>query len=195
MSRPPSLGSSSKIPITTESSFKFKNIFEKALKEYNKKTKQNLIAHPLSTQLQRCDSPAAILNILQDQVDQFNQSRSADERLRKWLSPTINVLYAFSETLGEGISLVNVKRSISDLSLIAILQVFSPAKVIFAGAGVLLSVSDLVCLLVRVLVTPRVRRQPKTSKQAKISLSISLSASKISSDDSRFTRRSDQLPR
>ena len=109
MSRPPLPSSSSHTPITTESSSNFKNIFEKALKEYNKKTKQNLIAHPLSTQLQGCDSPAAILNILQDQVDQFNQSRSADERLQKWLSPTINVLYAFSETLGGGIGVVNVK--------------------------------------------------------------------------------------
>ncbi|KAH9022031.1 hypothetical protein EDB84DRAFT_1678531 [Lactarius hengduanensis] len=68
-----------------------------------------------------CDTPAAILIILQEQVDRFEQSRSADERLHKWLDPTINVLYAFSQTLGEGIGLV-----------------FSPAKVIFAGAGVLL---------------------------------------------------------
>ncbi|KAH9028257.1 hypothetical protein EDB84DRAFT_1498792, partial [Lactarius hengduanensis] len=38
-----------------------------------------------------------------------------------WLNPTVNVLYAFSAALGEGVGLV-----------------FSPAKVIFAGAGVLL---------------------------------------------------------
>jgi hypothetical protein len=137
---PPPTSSSSKTPTTTASSSDFKGIFEKALKAYNKKTKQDLTAHPLSTQLQGCDSPAAILNILQDQVDQFKQSRSGDERLQRWLNPTINVLYAFSETLGEGISLVNMNRSVDDLALIPTRQVFSPAKVIFAGAGVLLLV-------------------------------------------------------
>ncbi|KAI9434802.1 hypothetical protein H4582DRAFT_2130885 [Lactarius indigo] len=125
MSRSSAPSSSSKTPATTSSSSSsnFKIIFEKAIKEYNKKTKHDLTAHPLSTQLQPCDSPAAILTILQEQVDQYKQSRTADERLHKWLNPTINVLYAFSQTLGEGIGLA-----------------FSPAKAIFAGAGVLLLV-------------------------------------------------------
>ncbi|KAI9442864.1 hypothetical protein BJY52DRAFT_1420907 [Lactarius psammicola] len=121
MSQFPAPSSSSRTPATTASSSNFNVIFEKALKEYRKKTKQDLTAHPLAIQLQACDSPAAILTILQDQVDQFNQSQTGDERLHKWLNPTINVLYAFSQTLGEGIGLV-----------------FSPAKVIFASAGVLL---------------------------------------------------------
>jgi hypothetical protein len=89
------------------SSPSFKLIFEKALKAYTKKTKQDLTAHPLATQLQGCDSPAAIVIILQDQIDQFRQSQSGDERLQKWLNPTINVLYAFSATLGQGIGMVN----------------------------------------------------------------------------------------
>ncbi|KAH9002425.1 hypothetical protein EDB86DRAFT_307172 [Lactarius hatsudake] len=105
----------------TASSSNFKVVFEKALEAYQKTTKQDITVHPLASQLQACDSPAAILTILQDQVDQFIQSRSSDERLRSWLNPTISVLCAFSATLGEGVGLV-----------------FSPAKVIFAGAGVLL---------------------------------------------------------
>ncbi|KAF8258768.1 hypothetical protein EI94DRAFT_1814611 [Lactarius quietus] len=121
MSQSPAVGSSSKSHIPTTSSSNFNVIFDKALKEYKKKTKQKLTAHPLAALLDKCDSPAAILAILQDQVDQFNEDRSSDERLQRWLVPTINVLQAFSETLGEGISLV-----------------FSPAKVIFVGAGVLL---------------------------------------------------------
>ncbi|KAH9008467.1 hypothetical protein EDB84DRAFT_1681992, partial [Lactarius hengduanensis] len=108
MSQSSAPSSSSKTPATTPSDSNFKVIFETALKEYNKKTKQDLTAHPIATQLQACESPAAILTILQEQVDQFEQSRSGDEKLRKWLDPTINVLYAFSETLGEGVSLVNI---------------------------------------------------------------------------------------
>ena len=108
MSQSPAPGSSSEPPATTASTSNFNVIFEKALKAYKNKTRQRLTTHPLATQLDKCDSPAAILAILQDQVDQFNQSRSSDERLRRWLSPTINVLLAFTETLGEGISLVNI---------------------------------------------------------------------------------------
>jgi hypothetical protein len=101
-------GSSSKPPTPTVSSSNFNVIFEKALKEYKKKTREGLTVHPLATELNKCNSPAAILAILQGQVDQFNQSQSRDERLQRWLSPTINVLLAFTETLGEGISLVSI---------------------------------------------------------------------------------------
>ena len=94
--------------VATASSSSFNAIFEKALKAYTKKTNQDLTAHPLATQLHACDSPAAIVTILNDQIDQFRQSQSGDERLQKWLNPTINVLYAFSATLGAGVGLVNI---------------------------------------------------------------------------------------
>ncbi|KAN0133554.1 Ankyrin repeat-containing domain protein [Lactarius tabidus] len=113
--------SSSKTPTTATPSSNFNVIFDKALKAYKVKTKQDLATHPLAKQLNLCDSPAAILTILQDQVRHFEKSRSGDERLRRWLGPTINVLYAFTETLGVGVGIV-----------------FSPAQAVFAGAGVLL---------------------------------------------------------
>ncbi|KAH8992299.1 hypothetical protein EDB86DRAFT_3079276 [Lactarius hatsudake] len=96
-------------------------IFNVALKAYKKKTKKNLLAHPLAARLQSYNSPADILIVVQDKVEELDQSKSADERLSRRLNPTIDALYAFSPTLGEGVGLV-----------------FSPAKVIFAGAGVLL---------------------------------------------------------
>jgi hypothetical protein len=42
-------------------------------------------------------------------VDDLDQARKTDERLTNWLSPTINVLLAFSGTLSEGVSLVRLK--------------------------------------------------------------------------------------
>ena len=93
-------------PATTAPPSNFNVIFEQALNAYKIKTKQDLITHPLANQLQVCDSPAAILTVLQDQVHQFEQSRSGDERLRRWLNPTINVLYAFSEAIGLGVGVV-----------------------------------------------------------------------------------------
>jgi hypothetical protein len=87
--------------------------------------------------------------------------------LTKWLDPTVKVLYTLSETLGEGVSLVcpvilKCPRSV----FILILQVFSPAKAIFAGIAVILSV----CILftfVRFIVMLTALRQPKMSARAK----------------------------
>jgi hypothetical protein len=91
---------------TSTSSSNFQLIFNNALKAYERRTKKDLLAHPLAAQLQPCDSPSSILIVLQQQVQELNQSQSSDERLTKWLDPTVNVLYTLSETLGEGVSLV-----------------------------------------------------------------------------------------
>ena len=87
----------------------FQLIFSTALKAYERRTKTDILAHPLASQLRACNSPASILDVLQGQVDKLDQARRSDERLTKWLSPTINVLLAFSDTIGEGVSLVRLK--------------------------------------------------------------------------------------
>ena len=111
MSQRPSPVSLPQIPATTPSgsTSNIEGIFDAALKSYKKKTKKDLRSHDLFKQLDRCDSPAAILALFQ--ASQFNQT-GGDDRLKKWLVPTINVLYAFSETLGEGISMVNIDYSV-----------------------------------------------------------------------------------
>ena len=98
--------STSSFPVepTPSSSFNFQAIFSAAVNAYEKRTKKDLLIHPLASQLQACDSPTSILAVLQGQVD--DQARNSKERLTKWLIPTVNVLLAFSDTLGEGISLV-----------------------------------------------------------------------------------------
>ena len=86
----------------------FQVIFDAALKSYQKQTKKDLLVHPLASQLQSCDSITAILAILQDQVREFDKSRSGDERLTNWLGPTVNVLCAFSAAVSGGVSLVSL---------------------------------------------------------------------------------------
>jgi hypothetical protein len=100
----------SQVPPTpsTSSLANFQSVFNAALERYENKTKKRLLTHPLSAQLQSCDSPAAILSLLQGLVQQFDQGRSSDERLNSWLNPTVNVLSAFSATLGEGAGLVSL---------------------------------------------------------------------------------------
>jgi hypothetical protein len=95
---------------TAATSLRCQAIFHAAVKTYQKQTKNDLIAHPLASQLQSCDSTSAIIAILQDQVQEFDKSRSGDERLTKWLSPTVNVLTAFSATVAGGVGLVSLDR-------------------------------------------------------------------------------------
>ena len=90
------------------SSSNFQSIFDASLQSYNNKTKNKLLDHPLATQLQSCDSPNAILSVLQDLIQQFDQRRTSDERLKNWLNPTVNVLFTFSATLGDGVGLVSL---------------------------------------------------------------------------------------
>ncbi|KAI9449038.1 hypothetical protein BJY52DRAFT_1228002 [Lactarius psammicola] len=59
--------------------------------------------------------------MLRAQFQTFDRIQIANERWTKWLDPTVNVLYAFSATLGNGVGLI-----------------FPPSNVIFAGIGVLL---------------------------------------------------------
>jgi hypothetical protein len=103
-------------PWRPSSSANFQSIFNASLQEYDNKTKNNLLDHPLAAHLQSCDSPNAVLTVLQDLVQKFDQRRASDDKLNNWLNPTVNVLYAFSNTLGEGVSLVSPNsRSLYDL--------------------------------------------------------------------------------
>ena len=97
----------SQTPTTSSASSHFQTIFQAALKSYKKQTKKDLLAHPLTSQLQSCDSTNAIIAVLKDQVREFDKSRSADERLTKWLGPTVNVLCAFSAAISGGVGLVS----------------------------------------------------------------------------------------
>ena len=90
----------------------FQLIINNTLDKYKKRTKNDLLAHPLAAQLQSCDSPAAILAILHQQVQGSDQSQSSDERWSGWLDPTINVLYVLSSTLGAGVSLVCLRAEL-----------------------------------------------------------------------------------
>ncbi|KAH9014001.1 hypothetical protein EDB85DRAFT_894151 [Lactarius pseudohatsudake] len=107
--------------LRVSSTSNFQSILDKALIEYKKKTGKDLITHSLADQIKNCDSPEAILTVLQGKANELKRSQSSDDRLTKWLTPTVNILSAFSSTLGDGVS-----------------TVFPPSKVIFSAIGILL---------------------------------------------------------
>jgi hypothetical protein len=93
---------------TTSTPSNFQLILDNALKAYNKCAKKDLLKHPLADRLEACKSPSSILSMLQEQV-QDNGSQRSNERLTKWLDPTVNVLYAFCGSLGEGVGFVSFR--------------------------------------------------------------------------------------
>ncbi|KAH8982520.1 hypothetical protein EDB92DRAFT_1640898 [Lactarius akahatsu] len=113
--------SSTGSPQASSSTPNFQPIFERALKEYEKKTGKDPTSHPLAAEIKGCGSPEAILTILEGKANELDQSRNSDDRLTKWLNPTVNILNALSATLGESAG-----------------SVFPPTKIIFSGIGILL---------------------------------------------------------
>ena len=95
-------------PSTSTSHSNFVPIFNAALESYKRKTKKDLTSHPLLSSLQSCGSPEAVLTVLRGQIPAFNQSQNRDDGLTKWVIPTVNVLYTFSATIGQGVGLVNI---------------------------------------------------------------------------------------
>src|SRR6266567_3992039 len=77
---------------SSSSSSNFQLIINNALEAYKKRTKNDLLAHPLAVKLQSCKTPSAILAVLQQQI----QGLSSDDRWTRWLDPTVNVLFALS---------------------------------------------------------------------------------------------------
>ena len=102
--------SMSQTPTATPPTSNYQAIFDSALEAYKKKTKKDLRSHPLLPKLQSCNSPDAVLTLLQHQtlaVDPSRSTSSDDDGLIKWLNPTVHVLYTFSEAIGAAISLVS----------------------------------------------------------------------------------------
>jgi hypothetical protein len=92
-------------------SYNFKSILDpalsQALTDYQKKTGQDLLDHPLATQVQQCDSVDAIKAIFQGQAEAFQQFRDGGQRLMKWIIPIVDVLYKCSTGhLGDAASMV-----------------------------------------------------------------------------------------
>ena len=99
----------STVPSASTSQSNFASIFNAALDTYKRKTKKDLASHPLLPRLQSCTSPDAILTLLHEEIPTFRQSENGDNRLTKWVMPTVKVLLAFSTTFGQGVGLVNIR--------------------------------------------------------------------------------------
>ena len=90
--------------MTTSSHFR---LILDALDDYAKETGIDLTKNPFSTNLQGCNSPDDILQLIRDKAKAFKEFREGNRRLINWLKPVVKVVHAFSGTLGQGISTVS----------------------------------------------------------------------------------------
>ncbi|KAH9063565.1 hypothetical protein EDB87DRAFT_128411 [Lactarius vividus] len=86
----------------------------------------DLTKNPLADAIRRCDSPNAVLQLLQEKAHAFKDYRDGDRTLIDWLKPVVQVVHGFSGVLGEAISLVP----------------FPPASAVFVGVDVLLTAAS-----------------------------------------------------
>jgi hypothetical protein len=119
-------------------------IFDSALEVYKKKTGKDLASHPLLGSFETCRSPDAVLAVLHAQIYGPGQPQSSGDKLLAQLNPTINVLNAFSGTIGgvvSSVSFTGLRRLARDLQPDLCFEAYPPVGVIFTGIGILLSVS------------------------------------------------------
>ena len=101
--------STSIVPSMPTSHSNFPSIFNAALESYKRKTKKDLAKHPLLPSFQSCNSAEDIITVLREQVPVSSESQ--DHGLTKWVAPTVNVIYSFSATIGQGVGLVISRHS------------------------------------------------------------------------------------
>jgi len=89
----------------------FLPIFNAALESYKRKTKTDLASHPFLPSIQSCDPPVAVLTVFREQFPAFSRSQNDNDNRNptKWVTPTVNVLYSFSETMGLVVGLVSIE--------------------------------------------------------------------------------------
>ena len=67
----------------------------------------NLKDNPFAEEVKGCDTPEAILQLLEKNRDEFKEYREKNRKFIDCLNPVVKFVYAFSGILGEATSLVS----------------------------------------------------------------------------------------
>jgi hypothetical protein len=90
-------------------------IVNNALEKYQKRTKKDLLAYPLTARFNSCSSPGDVLFVLRQQFEGPDQSWRNDALWTRWvesLHPIVSVLCTLSTTLDAGVRLVRFRTSV-----------------------------------------------------------------------------------
>ena len=76
---------------------------------YAQQTGISLKENPFADKVKGCDSPNAVLLLLQENMKVFKDYRDQNQKFIECLSPVVQFVHAFSRILGEAAGLVNRK--------------------------------------------------------------------------------------
>jgi len=120
------------------------SLLQAALNEFENRAGTNLVQHQVFNTLRTCQSVDSVLDVLHEQSQAFRHFRGNDGKLMMWIKRTVEILHSLSTSgvLGEGVGLViTATGTLAFYSIITFfLQAFPPAKAVFAGIAILLSV-------------------------------------------------------
>jgi hypothetical protein len=92
-------------------------ILDAAFADYVKQIGIDPAKHPLADQLQTCHSPDDVLKLLEVKANEFKDYRDGNRKLIDCLKPVVNLVHAFSDVLGEVVSLVSRNRYILPVNI------------------------------------------------------------------------------
>jgi hypothetical protein len=96
---------------STNSNSRFQSILDQALQAFKDTTGKDLPrpSDPLFSDLSACDSPGAILAVLQKQLPGYDQLAGSSQETSKWpwLDNTVDVLTQVLQTIGCGVGIVS----------------------------------------------------------------------------------------
>jgi hypothetical protein len=94
-----------------------------AADKYAQQTGINLKDNPFADKVKGCDSPSAVLLLLQENVKAFKDYRDSNRKFIECVSPVVQFVHAFSGILGEAAGLVSRNQPLAiDFSFITSLQ-------------------------------------------------------------------------
>ena len=86
-----------------------------AVDKYAEETGINLNDNPFADKVKGCDSPDAVLLLLQENLEAFQGYRDQNRKFIDCLSPVVQFVHAFSRISGEVAGLVSDGQSIYSL--------------------------------------------------------------------------------
>jgi fungal STAND N-terminal Goodbye domain len=82
-----------------------------AVDRYAEQTGINLKDNPFANEVKGCDTPDAVLSLLQENKKAFEDYRGKNRRFIDCLSPVVQFVHTFSGFLGEAAGLVSGEKS------------------------------------------------------------------------------------
>jgi hypothetical protein len=95
-----------------------------ALDKYSERTGINLQEHPFADKVKNCDSPSAVLILLEENLKAFKDYREQNRKFIDCLNPVVQFVHAFSGILSEAASPVSRGRLSNHIASFLIL--FTP---------------------------------------------------------------------